>query len=202
MGAKDNIEFIKEEISNEEKFLEQVIKVERFYKRYKKQILGGLTIVLVFSIGYWLYGLKKDYDLKVSNEAYLNLLKNPDSKKDLQTLKNKNPKLYLLFLFQEAMKNSNSNELKKIASKNIFPISNIAKYQSASILKDQKELQNYEYNQNALLKDIAILQEAFLFYKQNRFKEAKEKLDNISVNSLVYPYAKFLLHYGIKGSLK
>lgn len=199
MGVKDNIEFLKEEISNEEKMLEQIIKVERFYKKYKKPLLSILVILIVGGVGYGLYNLKESYDIKVSNEAYLNLLKNPNSKKDLKVLKDKNQKLYLVYLFQKAIKKSDTDELKKIASKNIFPISNLAKYQYAAILKNKKDLQNYEYNQNALLKDIAILDEAFLLYKEKNVKEAREKLNLIDEKSLIYPYAKFLLHYGIKG---
>lgn len=200
MAVKDNIEFLKEEISNEEKMLEQVVKIERFYKKYKKQILAIVAILIVGGIGYGVYDLKQSHDLKVSNEAYIKLLKNPNDKESLNILKEKNPRLYTLFIFQEAVKKGDIDNLKKIASKKIFPLSNIAKYQEASLTKSKKDLEDYEYNQKALLKDMAILNEAFLLYEENNIKKAKEKLNLINEKSLLYPYAKFLLHYGIKGS--
>ena len=198
MAAKDTIEFLKEEISNEEKFLEQIVRAEKFYKKYKKHLIVATVFIVVLIGGYIGYDLKKEYDLKVSNEAYLKLLSNPQDKKSLNILKEKNPVLYDVFLFRTALEKNDAQKLNEIASKKIPVVSNIAAYQSAALKKDQKALYSYQLNQKSLLKDLAILDEAFLLYKKDEIKKAKERLKSINKDSFVYPYATFLLHYGLK----
>lgn len=195
---KGNIEFIKEELSNEEKFLEQVVKAERFYKKYKKHIVALAIVAIVGILGYVGYDMKKSHDLKVSNEAYLKLLKNPADTQAIDILKSKNPSLYEVYLFKKAIEKNDIKSLKKIASKNILVISNIAKYQAAALQKNEQDLYKYELDQKSLLKDLAILDEAYLLYSKNSIENAREKLSSISKDSLVYPYAQFLLHFGIK----
>ncbi len=195
---KGNIEFIKEELSNEEKFLEQVVKAERFYKKYKKHIVALAIVAIVGILGYVGYDMKKSHDLKVSNEAYLKLLKNPADTQAIDILKSKNPSLYEVYLFKKAIEKNDIKSLKKIASKNILVISNIAKYQAAALQKNEQDLYKYELDQKSLLKDLAILDEAYLLYSKNSIENAREKLSSIGKDSLVYPYAQFLLHFGIK----
>jgi len=195
---KGNIEFIKEELSNEEKFLEQVVKAERFYKKYKKHIVALAIVAIVGILGYVGYDMKKSHDLKVSNEAYLKLLKNPADTQAIDILKSKNPSLYEVYLFKKAIEKNDIKSLKKIASKNILVISNIAKYQAAALQKNERDLYKYELDQKSLLKDLAILDEAYLLYSKNSIENAREKLSSIGKDSLVYPYAQFLLHFGIK----
>ncbi len=201
MGVKENIEFLKEEISNEEKMLEQIVKAERFYKKFKKPLIAFAAVATIGAMGYVGYEMKKEQDLIVSNEAYLKLLKDPENSEALQTLKEKNPILYAVFEFKEAVKNNDAKKLEEIASKNISIISNIAKYQAASLLRNKEKLQSYQYDQKAILKDLAILEEAFLLYEKDSVNVAREKLKNVKENSIVYPYAQFLLHYGIKGNI-
>ena len=47
MSIKDDVNYIKNELSSEEKFLESFVKTERFFKKYKSQIKkqGSITIV-------------------------------------------------------------------------------------------------------------------------------------------------------------
>ena len=202
LSTKDNIKYIKDELTNEEKMLEQIVRLERFYKKYKKLIISGLIIAILALVSYISYNLKKEYDLKVSNIAYLKLLKNPNDSEALNILKEKNRPLFVAFEFKMAIDKNDEKKLNEIALKNINIISNIAKYQAASLLKDQKRLRDYGYDQKALLKDLAMLEEAFLLYSENKIEEAKSRLKNIPLDSLVYPYAKFLLHYGVKGNAK
>ena len=39
MSLKENVSYIKDEISTEEQFFENFFKIEKFYKKYKKIIL-------------------------------------------------------------------------------------------------------------------------------------------------------------------
>ncbi|WP_187648159.1 hypothetical protein [Nitrosophilus labii] len=201
MGVKENIEYIKEELSNEEKMLEQIVKAERFYKRHKKTLITLIFAAILGFMAYVGYELVREHNLKLSNEAYLKLLANPKDSEALKTLKEKNPTLYTVFEFREAIKNNDAKKLEEIASKDISIISNIAKYQAASLLREQEKLKSYQFDQKAILRDLAILDEAFLLYEKDSIKEAREKLKNVKENSIVYPYAQFLLHYGIKGNM-
>ena len=198
MSTKENIEFIKEELTNEEKFLEQIVKAEKFYKKYKKIIISSIVVLIIAIFAYIGYDLKKEHDLKVSNEAYMKLLENPEDKESLKILKEKNPTLYDVYQFRRALDSNNIEKLQKISSKNLPVISNIAKYHVAALKKDPDLLYKYELDQKALLKDLAVLDEVFLLYQKNEIKKAKNRLNTINKDSYVYPYAQFLLHYGLK----
>ena len=70
MGLKENINAVKEELSTEEQFLESIIKGERFFKRNKKIIIGGLVLVALGIGGYIINDALKTQKLKESNIAY------------------------------------------------------------------------------------------------------------------------------------
>ena len=67
MGLKENINAVKEELSTEEQFLESIIKGERFFKRNKKIIIGGLVLVALGIGGYIINDALKTQKLKESN---------------------------------------------------------------------------------------------------------------------------------------
>lgn len=197
MGAKENIEYIKDELSNEEKLLESVIKVEKFYKKHRAKIISLLVLLILGGGGYGIYSLKIAHDLKISNEAYQKLLKNPQDKEALQTLKEKNEKLYNLYLYQQAIKNKNIKVLEKVAKSNDPILSDLAKYHIAVMKKDYKLLDQYAVNSNAILQEFAILDESYLLFRKKDIQKARKKLNKIE-NSPAAPYALLLGHYGTK----
>lgn len=197
MGTKENIEYIKNELSNEEKFLESVIKAEKFYKKHKKKIVGILAALVIAGVGYVGYDMKAEHDLRVSNEAYQKLLQNPDDKEALQTLQVKNEKLYHLFLYQQAVKNKNKDALQKIATGSDPILADLAKYHVAALDKDSAALDRYAIDSNAILRELAILDESYLMMGQKRIAKAREKLSKIE-KSPATPYALLLGHYGAK----
>ncbi len=190
---------IKEELSNEEKFLESVIKLEKFYKKYKKPIIALGIAIVVGGIGYWGYSWKRDYDLRIANEAYDQLLSNPDKKDALETLKEKNPKLYHLYLYQRAIANKDIKTLDELAKSEDPILSDLATYHIDVIKKDADGLQHYTLNSAALLRGYAILDRAFLLMKNGKIAQARKELGAIKKESPAYPYAMLLRHYGAKG---
>ena len=52
MSIKDDVNYIKNELSSEEKFLESFVKTERFFKKYKKLIVVLIITVIVGSIAF------------------------------------------------------------------------------------------------------------------------------------------------------
>jgi hypothetical protein len=195
MSTKENIDFIKKELSNEEKFLETSMKMENFWKKYKVLVLSSAVVIGLGVIGYFANESFKQKDLIASNEAYAKLLKNPEDTTSLDILKSKNEKLYNIFQFQQAIQSADIKQLESIASKNIDIYSSLAQLEVALLKKDLDALTKYTYKDKALLKDYASLQEAFLLIEKKDYKKAKTRLDSISSESTVANFANTLKHY-------
>lgn len=199
LGAKENIEYIKNELSNEEKLLESVIKAEKFYKKHKKKIVGIFAALVIAGVGYIGYEMKVEHDLQISNKAYQKLLQNPSDTEALQTLQAKNEKLYHLFLYQQAVKTKDKAALQKIATSSDPVLADLAKYHIAALDRDSEALDRYAIDSNAILREMAILDESYLLMERNKIAKAREKLSKIE-KSPATPYALLLGHYGAKGA--
>ncbi len=197
MSVKDNIEYIKEELSNEEKMLEQIVKAERFYKKYRIPIISAVAAAVLFAVGYFAMEYKKSVDLKESNAAYLKLLKNPSDSEALEVLKSKNEPLYRAYLFKKAVREGDVTELERIAAMKVAAISDLALYQGAALKESADSLDSYRLRQEALLKEMAQIDEAFLLFSKGEIAKGSEILKAVPSDSVAYPYARFLLHYGI-----
>ncbi len=198
MGTKENLEYIKKELDSEEKFLESVIKAEKFYKKYKKVINALGALVVVGALGYVGYDMLQEYNLKISNEAYNALLQNPHDKEALAILKNKNPKLYALYLYRQAIEHNDIATLQKIAAQEDKVLADLAKYHIAALKKDRAALERYANNADAILRDFAYLDVAYMSFERNQILAGRKRLDNIEKSSPAYPYALLLGHYGAK----
>ncbi|MFK5881531.1 MAG: hypothetical protein QM482_04905 [Sulfurospirillum sp.] len=189
MSLKENINSIKEEIGAEEQFLESIIKGERFYKKYKRQIQVSVVAIILFAIGYTGYGILKDRNLRISNEAYETLSKAPNNKDALATLKDKNPSLYKVFLFKEAIKTNNIEKLETLSKdKDSELLSDLSLYQIA-------QLKNSKVVNSKLLKGFSLLEEGFDLLKNGKITEAKLKFAQIDPNSPLSKIVKNLEHY-------
>ncbi len=193
MGLKENIQAVKEEISAEEQFLEGMIKGERFFKRHKNTILA-LAIVLVLGAGgYALSDFLHQNNLKVSNEAHQELMKDANNQKALEILKQKNPKLYEMFTFETAIKKGDVEALKKLAtSKENAILADLATYELSQL--DKNVIVKSE-----LLGGLVLLEEGYALLKENKVEEARLKFTQIEANSPFKQIAKNLEHYqGLK----
>ena len=189
MSLKENMNIIKEEIGAEEQFLESIIKGERFYKKYKRQIQVLVVVVILAAIGYAGYGILKDRNLKISNEAYETLNKSPNNKEALATLKDKNPSLYKVYLFEEAVKNNDIGKLEELSKdKNSELLSDLSLYQV-------EQLKNSKIVNSKLLNGFSLLEEGFDLLKEGKITEAKLKFAQIDSNSPLFKIVKNLEHY-------
>ncbi len=197
LSVKDDLKAIKEELNTEEQFLEGMIRAERFYKRYKKPIWFITIIVIILFVGYSVKTYINENNLKIANIAYLKLMQNPNNKQALKTLKNKNIKLYYAYEFHLAAKTNNKQLLKEVTKQsNDKILKDLAQYQLASIDKNQKELETYVNNSKiGLLRNMALLEDAFLLLKNNKIDQAKIKLSLIEVDSPLNNIAKNLEHF-------
>lgn len=193
MGFKENIKAVQEEISTEEHFLEGMIKGERFFKRNKKYILGLLVVLVIGGSSYAINDILHQNNLQVSNEAFQELLKDGSNQKALETLKQKNQKLYEMFTFEQAIKNGDVEMLKKLSlSKENLILADLAGYQLSQL--DKSALRKSE-----LLSGLVLLEEGYNLLKENKIDEARLKFTQIEVNSPFKQIAKNLEHYqGLK----
>ncbi len=196
MGLKENVEAIKKELSAEEQFLESVIKAEGFFKKYKKALIAvGVAVVLAVSF-YLISDFIKNRDLRLSNEAFLALQKNPADKDALKILESKNPKLFTLFNFSQAVKGNDPKKIEAVKTKMKEPLlEDLALYQSSALSEDLSSLKSYAQKQNALLKELAVLDEAFLLFEKGKSDEARALLQKIPVTSPLYQLAQSFSHY-------
>ena len=68
MALKEEIEYIKQEISTEEKFFESFFKLEKFYKKHKIKIISIIGLVIITVAGYGI----NDYLQKKYPRCYIN----------------------------------------------------------------------------------------------------------------------------------
>ncbi len=189
MSLKEDIQGVKEEIGAQEQFLESIIKSERFYKKYKKQILALGAVLILGGAGYTGYTLIKEHDLKVSNEAYEKLIKSPNDSEAMSVLKDKNLPLYKIFLFQEAVKEKSVKKLEELSNdKKSDILADLSTYELG-------QLKNSQSINSELLKGFSLLEEGFDLLKVGKITEAKLKFAQIDPNSPLSKIVKNLEHF-------
>ncbi len=189
MSLKENIQSIKEEIGAEEQFLESVIKGERFYKKHKRLIQVSVVVVILMALGYAGYNVIQTRNIRLSNIAYETLMKSPNNQDALNTLKEKNHSLYMVYLFRSAIKTNNIEKLKELSTeKDSKFIADLSTYQL-------DQLNNSKKVDSELLKGFALLEEGFDLLKEGKISEAKLKFAQINTNSQLSKIVKNLEHY-------
>lgn len=196
MGLKENVEAIKNELSAEEQFLESVIKAEGFFKKYKKVLIAAAVVAVVGTITYLTVDYLKNRDLLLANQALASLEKNPDDAAARKVLQAKNPALYEMFIFHRAVESGEAAKI-EAASKSVKDpvLKDMGTYQSAALNEDEKALHQYSQKQDALLRELAILDDAFLLFESGQTAEAKKRLAQIPMTSQLYTIVQSFSHY-------
>ena len=181
MSMKENIEFIKDELTQEEKFLEQSVKFERFFKKYKKMIIGGVSVIVVAVIGYSVSNYIDALNKENANKLYQKAISNDNS--SLKALKDANKKLYEVALFRLGQKT------------NAEFLSDIQLYEKAIKDKDIKILDTLSKKSGFLLKDFAIFYKAIFLIEDKKYQEAKNSIKFIESKSMLKDQIVLLKHY-------
>ncbi|HIP36589.1 MAG TPA: hypothetical protein EYG85_07020 [Crocinitomix sp.] len=200
MSIKEQVDFVKEELTQDEKLLEGLIKVERFYKRNKIAILALSVTLVLGGIGYSVMEYINKQKLLTANSALLKLQNNPSDTKALQVLKDNNPTLANLYLLKEATLNGDIKTLEELVKSKDETISDLALYHMAVFKESLSQVKDYRLKSTPLLKDLALFDEAYMLLKSGKVQEAKNVLALIPETSSVKAVAKMLNHYGIKGN--
>ncbi|TLD87830.1 tetratricopeptide repeat protein [Helicobacter sp. MIT 05-5294] len=191
MSLKQNVDFIKEEMSNDEKMLEGLIRFEGWFKRYKIPLIALAVGIVLLSLGYMgnnYYQEKKQQEISA---LYTESLKGDEEA--IALLKDSKSRLYDLYLFQNALKGNNLEELKALESSKDPVIAQFAKAQNASLNHDLSTLDSQVSG------DFGYLQAAFLEIQAGKIQEAKVILSKIQNDSSVRDFANALEHLSIQG---
>ncbi len=189
MSMKENVNFIKDELNSEEKFIEGFVKVERIYKKYKALIFALLAIIIIAVVGFNVNNYIKDENKTKANIAFDTLLQNPSDKEALESLKATNQKLYDVVIYLQAKKEN------KDITINVPFLKELASYQKALKNKNVDELNTLSMQNDFLLKEFAIFNKALILTEQGKYKDAKVALNLIPNTSKVYELSNLLKHH-------
>ena len=188
MSIKDDVNYIKNELSSEEKFLESFVKTERFFKKYKKLIFGLIILAIVGSVVFLVKTKLDEKNLYEANIALSNFLEN-GNQNSLNQLKEKNRDLYEIALYLDA-----KNEFKN-ADINLKYLKELLDFEVALLNSNQSELDLVSKKADFLLKDYAIFNQALILVNNQKYAEAREILGKISQDSRAFELATLLKHY-------
>ena len=189
MSMKENVNFVKDELNSEEKFIEGFVKVERFYKRYKALIFGLLAILIVATIAILVNNYNSDQNKVKANIAFNKLIANPSDKEALVELEKTNKQLYNIALYLKSKKENKDENV------NITFFKELITYQKALEKKNVKELNNLSMQNDFLLKEFSLFNKALILTQEGKYKEAQASLSLIQKDSKVYVLANLLKHH-------
>ena len=185
MSLKENINYIKEEVSAQESFMEKFFHIEKFYKKYKITIIGVIVILLMVFIGNSVIQYQSEKNNLKANEIFNNLINNPTNKQGLDELKEIDNKLYKLALYMQD----------KTKATDIQFFKELSLYSNAIKENNIDKISSVIHNQNFLLKDFAIFNKALIQAQNGKYKDAKESLKLISSKSSILNLSKMLEHF-------
>jgi len=189
MSMKENVEFVKNELNSEEKFLEGFVKVERFYKKFKALIIGLVIILVVALIAFGVKNYMDEKNVIAANIAFDKIIINPKDTEALNTLKESNSKLYEVALYLQAKKDG------KFQETNIPYLKELTQYQDALTNNDVDKLNTLSMQNDFLLKEFAIFNKALILANEGKYEEAKSALKLIQKSSKVSELSDLLQHY-------
>jgi hypothetical protein len=185
MSLKENIEYIKQEVSAEESFMEKFFKLEKFYKKYKVALTVVLSIFIVSLVGYYTTSYINDQNKLQANIAFNKLLINKNDTQAQAVLKESNIKLYNIFQYM-------NDNTKKVDNQFLEQISNYAKAIKANNIDKIVEVSQ---NQSFLLKDFATINTIILKIKNKKYQDAKETLKLVSNDQNIASLKLMLEHF-------
>ena len=187
MSLKDNVDYVKEELNSEEKFIESFVKVERFYKKYKLLIISGVVAAIIAITAYLVTTYYKEENSARASVLFEKVLKDSSDTASLNELKELNTKLYEIALFQTKEGKA------KIKTTPYFK--ELVAFETALKEQDINKLNELSMENNFLLKEFAIFNKALILTNDGKYEEAKNTLKMIPETSQVKDLVTILNHY-------
>ena len=194
MSIKNNFNYIKNEMSSDGQLLENTLKLEMFYKKYKYIIWILLIVLIIGAISYQIHSYYNGKNIQKYSSLYTQLLKDTNNASLQAELKSGNAELYDLFILQQALKNGNIGQFMEVKDSKDNIISSIALYHIGSFERDLEMLKNVD---KYTLGDLSKLQQAYILINENKINDAKIILGGIAKDSNLAEFANLLSHYTI-----
>ena len=195
MSLKDNIDMVKDELNSEEKFFEKAVMTEKFIKKYKNVMISAVVGVVIIVGANIAYSASVENRITSANLALSTLFSNANDANAISDLKSLSPNLHDVWAFSQAITNKDFESLNKLKDSKAPIVKDLIRYELA---KDEKELEKYSLKQDAIFRDLALVQASVILLEKNRVKDAHDMLLKISKNSSLYKVSTALLHYGVK----
>jgi len=192
VSIKDDVNYVKRELSGDEKVLESAFKLESLYKKYKFHLWAAAAALILFFGGQALMDVFHQAKLEKANEAFLTLQNNSDDADALKVLKENNPALLELYTFSQAVQQEDVKALEALSSSSNSVIADGSAYTAAVLNKKPVD--------SKLYKEMALFQEAYLAINEGDIKKAQNKLELIGDRSSLAVITEFLKHSTIKAN--
>jgi hypothetical protein len=192
VSIKDDVNYVKKELSGDEKVLESAFKLESLYKKYKFQLWGVAAALILFFGGQAVMTAMHEAKLVKANEAFLTLQSKSDDANALKILKENNPALLELYTYAQAVKKEDIKALESLASSQNNVIADASGYTAGVLSKKPVD--------SKLYKEMALFEEAYLAIVAGDTKTAQNKLELIDERSPLSVIAQFLKHSTIKAN--
>lgn len=189
MSLKENIDFVKEELNSEEKFLEGFVKVERLYKKNKALFIGVVAVVIIAVGGISIKNYIHASNKKESNIAFNKFLKNHNDKESLDKLEKINRQLFEVATYLKAKKENKDVKI------DITFLKDLSEYSKAIKAENIDKLSSLSMQNDFLLKEFAIFNKALILSNEKKYLDAKETLKLIPQKSKVNDLVVLLNHY-------
>jgi len=192
VSIKDDVNYVKKELSGDEKVLESAFKLETIYKKHKFKIWGVAAALVIFFGGKAIQETMHEAQLTKANEAFLTLQTKSDDAAALQILKENNPALLELFTFAQAVKKQDAKVLEVLSASKNAVIADASAYTVGVLAKKPVD--------SILYKEMSFFEEAYLAINAGDAKTAKAKLELIDERSPLAVITGFLKHSIIKAN--
>jgi len=192
VSIKDDVNYVKRELSGDEKVLESAFKLESLYKKYKFHLWGVAAALILFFGGQAVMNALHQAKLEKANEAFLALQSNSNDAEALKVLKENNPALLELYTFSQAVQQEDVKALEALSSSTNSVISDTSRYTAAVLNKKPVD--------SKLFKEMALFEEAYLAIVSGDIKTAQNKLELIGDRSSLAVITEFLKHSTIKAN--
>jgi len=192
VSIKDDVNYVKKELSGDEKVLESAFKLETLYKKHKFKLWGVAAALVLFFGGKSIQETMHEAQLEKANEAFLVLQEKPTDKEAFKVLEANNPALLELFFYAQAVKNHDSKTLDKLSSSKNTVIADVSQYTAGVLAKKPVD--------STLYREMALFEEAYVAIKAGDAKIAKAKLELIDERSPLAVISNFLKHSMVKAN--
>lgn len=185
MSLKENIDYMKTELTAQEQFIENFVKAEKIFKKYKMLIFGALVGIVILIIAMFAYDYMDEQKKIKANIAFNEFLIDTNNEKAIATLKDNSKNLYEI-----AMHIKDENHIPDVA---VFK--EIAMFQNAVKNGDTKTIDSLLSNNNFLFKDYAVVIKALQAIKADDLKLAEQTIKMLPKDSMSGDLASLLEHY-------